>query len=138
MKDFTFDILDCTRAPVITHDSSWIDCIPKKVMDIITPARMVALKAGEELATLPECLCFLTTRSLVASMNSDWSEIFFYVSCTVMEKWFGEDHWQTIGASRELSQWREDMLTGLRRHIYNSRRKILKQRLNEQNKKTAA
>ncbi len=124
-----FDLLDATRSPLITHDLTWVDCVPKRIRDIVTPARLAALKNREELATLPECLCYLTTRSFTAPLDSDWAEIFLYLTCTVMEKYFGEDHWSLTGGRKELSRNMEDQLIGLRRHIYNSRRKILKQRL---------
>ena len=128
-NDEAFDLLDALQAPILTHNVSWADTIPERLRKIIPIARQVALKNDEDLATYAECCVFIYTRTLEAPMTSDWTNIYTYVSCKTLQDWFNEDRWEAVHAPRELSEWLQHQLDGLRRHIYRKRREILKRRL---------
>lgn len=128
MKDYAFDIIDALESPVLTFSQSWADSIPKRVLDIIPLARMKALMQHEELATYPEVTAYIITRSHEAPMDYEWTDIYTHVSCKVCEEWFGEDHWDDVKAPRELSPWLMSQLKGLRVHLYEKRRKLLKEK----------
>jgi hypothetical protein len=132
MSDVAFDLIDALQSPVLTHDISWADCIPKRILDVIPMARMASLMKKEELATYPEVCAFLITRAMIAPMTSEWTDIYCHVSCKVCEEYFHEDHWEKINAKRQLSNYDNlYSLLPLRQHIYNKRRDILKQRMKE-------
>lgn len=129
---FVFDLVDAISAPVLTFSQSWADTIPKRMFDILPLARMIALKQEEALATYAECVIYIYTRTLEAPMDSEWTDIYTHVSCKTLQDWFNEDHWKDVGAPPVLSDWLCSKLDGLRRHIYNKRREILKGRLKAQ------
>lgn len=128
MRDYAFDIIDALEAPVLTFSHGWSDLVPKRIYDIIPLARMKALMQHEETATYAECCAYMMTRSLEAPMDYEWTDIYTHVSCTVLQEWFNEDHWDKVRAPRQLSQWLKSQLDGLRRHIYEKRRKLLKEK----------
>jgi hypothetical protein len=129
MKDYAFDITDALSAPAITFSMAWADMIPKRLFGTLPMARMIACMKKEELATYPEVVIYLYTRSLEAPMHGEWADIYFHVTCKVLEDYFGEDHWKDIQARKELDQYEESQLKWLRREIYNKRRQILKDRI---------
>jgi hypothetical protein len=129
MRDYAFDILDALNAPVITFSWSWADSIPQRVKQIIPQARMVALMKKEEMATYPEVVAYMITRTFEAPMHGEWVDIYMHVSCTVCEQYFNEDHWDELHAPRELQQYDMSLLNQLRRFIYEKRRKSLKEKL---------
>jgi len=127
-----FDLVDALQAPVLTFSMSWADTIPKRLIDILPMARMIALMKGEELATYTEVVIYIYTRTLEAPMDSEWVDIYTYVSCTTLQQYFNEDHWKEVGAPVKLSDWLEFKLRDLRSHIYHKRRDILKMSNREQ------
>lgn len=129
MKDHAFDIIDALHAPIITYSASWADTIPKRIANLIQQARLIALLKGEQMATYPECVVYLYTRSLEAPMDRDWADIYTHVSCLTLESWFGEDHWGKVDAPRKLSEWLTSQLNDLRIRIYDKRRELLKQKM---------
>lgn len=130
--DYVFDFLDVLLSPALTFEMSWADLIPSRLFDVLPIARMKALKQHEELATYVECAIYMYTRSHEAPMDYEWAEIYLHVSCKTAEEWFGEDRWDIIQAPKELSQYLQSQLDGLRRHIYKKRREILKSRLKQE------
>lgn len=127
-NDYVFDITDALSSPILTFSQSWASCIPERILKQVGLARMIALKKEETLATYVECLIYIYTRTLEAPMDSDWTNIYMHVSCSVLEEWFGEDHWDDMQAPRSLNNWLESKLKHLRQHIYKKRREILKTR----------
>jgi hypothetical protein len=126
-NSLTFDLIDALRSPVLTNDTSWADCIPKRILEIIPIARLKAMRLGEQMATLPECIAYIMTRSMIAPMTSEWVNIYTYLGCKVCQDWFGEDHWDKITDRKTLSNYEEEQyLKPLRRHIYEKRRQLLK------------
>lgn len=133
-KDYIFEILDALSAPMLTFSQLWVGAIPQRLLDIIKLSRMCALKKGEQLATYPECVIYLYTCALEAPMDSDWTDIYVHLTCQTLADWFNEDHWDEVKTPKQLSEWLAGKLIGLRRHIYNKRREILKQRLKSEEK----
>ncbi|SIO53888.1 hypothetical protein [Chitinophaga niabensis] len=132
--DYVFDLMDSLTAPVLTFSQSWADTIPKRMLDLIPIARMMALMTKSETATDEECVVYIYTRTLEAPMSSEWTDIYLHLSCKVLELRFGEDHWNELKASKKLSEWLQSKLTGLRNHIYRKRREYLKGRLKSEEK----
>lgn len=132
MRDYAFDITDALSAPVLTFSVSWT--IPKRLLEIMPQARMIALIKGEELATYAEVTAYMITRSHEAPLDYEWTDIYTHVSCKVCEEFFNEDHWDEVKAPRELSPWLVAQLKGLRVHLYEKRRKLLKQQINAEKK----
>lgn len=130
MRDYTFDILDALKAPVLTFAPQWT--IPERVLKIIPLARMKALMLHEEMATYAEASAYIMTRGHEAPLDHDWTDIFTHVSCKMCEEYFGEDRWDAVQAPRELNDWQQRQLNDLRRHLYDKRRKLLKQRLKDE------
>lgn len=127
--NFVFDLVDVLQAPVLTFSMSWADTIPQRLLDILPIARMIALKQNEQLATYAEVAIYIYTRTLEAPMDSEWVDIYTHVSCTTLQQYFNEDHWQEVMAPATLSDWLQSKLRDLRRHIYDKRREILKKQL---------
>ena len=132
-----FDLIDALRAPILTHAGTWKDAIPQRILKIIPESRFVALLAQEQMATYPECVAFIMTATLEAPTDSDWTDIYTHVACQVLQDYFGEDHWEEVRAPRTLSEYQRNyLLNPLRRHIYERRRKLLKEQMKEDKKLT--
>ena len=124
-----FNLMDALRSPVLTFSTSWADCLPKRLLDIIPMARLKALIQHEELATYPEVTAYIMTATLEFPMHGEWVNIYTHVSCHVCEMWWGENHWEQVTDRRELSSDEERDLRMLRQWIYEKRRKTLKERM---------
>lgn len=129
-----FDLLDALNSPIITFTTLWADCIPKRILDTIPIARMKALAVGDEMATLPEVSAYIMTRTFESPMSSEWVNIYTWVSCTVCEEYFKEDHWKEVTHSKNLSSYELCKLTQLRRWIYEKRRKALDVKIKNEKK----
>lgn len=133
-ENWIFDIMDALRSPILTHSQAWSDCIPKRILDIIPTARMAAILKKEELATFPEAVAFIMTRTMEAPMYREWVNIYTHVCCTVCEQYWKQDHWDELTDSRTLNQEEEELLERLRRWIYEKRRKVLRERMKAEKK----
>ena len=132
---FVFELMDALRAPVLTHASSWADCIPERVLKIIPLARMISLLNKEEMASIPECAAFIMTAGMEAPLDGDWTDIYTHVGCKMCQDWFHEDHWEEVKAPRTLTDYQRNyLLNPLRKHIWEKRRKILRERMKSESK----
>jgi hypothetical protein len=123
-----FDMLDILRSPIITFDASWADCLPKRLLDLVTLSRTAKMMLHEEEASDPEA-------AFDAPMSRDWSEIYIHISCKVCEQYWQEDHWNSVQAKRELTEYEDKyLLKPLRKFIYDRRRKALKEKMKEEKK----
>jgi len=128
-----FNLVDALRSPVLTHSSSWADCIPERIIRRIPEARMINLMQEIEMATDIECSAFIMTASMEAPLDRDWTDIYTHVACKTLQDWFGEDHWEEVRAPRTLTEYQRNyLLNPLKKHIYEKRRKILRQRMKEE------
>jgi hypothetical protein len=123
---FVFEFMDMLAAPILTHSAAWKDAIPKRLIQEITLHRLIAGMQKEELATLPETVAFIMTRSFDAPMDHDWTDIYTHISCKLCEQCWGEDHWEHVRAPRELNSYQAGMLKHLRQWIYRRRRQHVK------------
>jgi len=127
--DPSFDLLDALNAPVIVFSQDWADTLPERFLKMLPTARLAATLQHEPLATYIECSLYIYTHSLLGPMDMLWTNIYTHVSCQTLSDWFGQDCWQAMDAPRILSNWEQSKLLELRRRIYETRRKVLKQRL---------
>jgi len=124
--------MDALESPILTHSQAWADTIPQRLLAQVTVARLANMVQKKETATDVEVAIFIYTRSLEAPMSSEWADIYFHITCKVLEQYFGENHWDDIKAPKDLDDYSINYLLGpLRKHIYEKRRKILKQRMKE-------
>jgi len=138
IENHIFDLIDALQSPILTFSTAWADTIPERIIQIIPMARMAALMKNEETATFAEASVYIYTRTLEAPMCSEWTSIYTHVSCQTLQDWLGEDRWDTIGASKELSPSLNAQLDRLRYHIYDKRRSILKARMKTKKKQFEA
>ncbi len=131
VADAAFEMVDALTGPILTFSTAWADTIPSRLLELVPTARMLALMKQEQTATYPECAIYLYTRSLEAPMDSDWTHIYTHVSCSVLQQYYKEDHWQEVQAPRQLNEWQLHKLNDLRRHIYTKRRQIVKSNVRE-------
>jgi hypothetical protein len=132
--DYCFDLIDALNAPIITYSEQWADTMPKRFIKMLPTARLAAILQHEPLATLLECALYIYTRTLLAPMPVHWVNIYIHVSCQTLSDWFGEDRWDAMNAPRTLSEEEQSQLLDLRRRIYETRRKVLKQRVKDETK----
>jgi hypothetical protein len=133
LNDQVFNLMDALRAPVLTQSVSWAEAIPERLLKIIPMARLASLYQHKEEATDPECVAFIMTASMEAPLTSEWVDIYTHLSCKVCEQYWQEDHWEAIKAPRVLSDYTNNYhLKPLRKHIYEKRRKILKNRIKDE------
>ncbi len=132
IDSYVFDLMDALTSPILTHAQSWADCIPERMLKIVTPARIASILQKEKYATEPEIVIFIYTRSLESPMSSNWNEIYFHFTCKVLQQYFKEDHWNAIQAKKELDDYEIGyFVKPLRNFIYKKRRETLKQRMKE-------
>jgi hypothetical protein len=132
LSDEVFNLMDALRSPVLTHSTSWADCIPERLMKIVPEDRLKCLYKQEELASDAECVAFITTAALCFPLDGDWVDIFTHLSCKIAQIYWQEDHWDQIMAPKVLSTYLiNEELKRLKTHIYEKRRKILKERMKE-------
>lgn len=70
-EDGIFDLMDALSSPVLTHASTWKDCIPDRLIKIVPMARMKSLLLQEKYASLAETCAFIMTRTYEAPMQSE-------------------------------------------------------------------
>jgi len=136
INNHVFDLMDALRSPVLTHSIAWADTIPERLLKVIPIARLKSLMMKEETATDPETLAFIYTRVLEAPMTREWVDIYTHLGCKVCEEYWKENRWEAVGAPKEISDY--DMsyfLKPLKKHIYDKRRKILKEEMKQVLKK---
>lgn len=126
---FAFYFVDILQGPIMTYTTEWADCIPQRLIRLIKMARLVAGMKKEELATLPEVSAYMITRTFLAPMDNDWTQIYTFVSCKVCEEHFGEDHWAEICPDKKLNDYQKDLLLRLRRWIYEKRQLAVKKKM---------
>lgn len=131
VDNFTFDLTDCLRSPIITHSSLWANTLPKDVLDKVTPERLIALLSKEQKATISEIVLYLYTASLEAPLSYEWAEIYTWCGLQFARKYRNEETIKQMMqiAPDKLSNYNTSKLESLRTWIYNKRRKVLKGKL---------
>lgn len=76
--------------PIIVWPSPWQDTLPEWVKPAITMERLIenmkALKGETSTGTDTKVLAYMYPRSLEAPLDSDWTQIYLYVSTKVMSR----------------------------------------------------
>jgi len=77
-KEFTDTMLGVFRPKIVMPGYTDMP-IPKPIQESITIERLLMARQQEKLATETETLWYLSTASLVAPFDRDWSEIMMYL-----------------------------------------------------------
>jgi putative heme iron utilization protein len=117
--------------PIIVWPSGWQDTLPEWIKPAITMERLIenmkALKGERPTATDAEVLAYMYPRSLEAPLDSDWTQIYLYVSTKVMSR-----HKETeIPADIKvelLSDYQMQRLKELKDWIYEERVRLRQER----------
>jgi hypothetical protein len=85
------DIVGCLTDPIIVFPGGWGDTIPEWLKTAITLERMIGnmkgLNGEEPTGTDSEACAYLMTVSLTQPMDSDWTQIYFYVASQTYKQW---------------------------------------------------
>jgi len=121
------DIVGALTDPVIVFPGGWGDTLPEWLKNAITLERlamnMKALKGEEMTGTDAEACAYLYTAGLTAPMDSDWTEIYLYLSTQVVRRNRKTKIPQDIAVD-ELSDYRMGELRRLKEWLYRQRTKI--------------
>lgn len=125
------DMAGCFTDPIVCHPGGWGDTLPNWIKQAITIERLQHLKQGIETGTDAEAVAYLYTANLVAPMDSDFTDIFMYLTTKVIERWNKlpgcAGSMPADLAVRELSQYQLGELADLKHKIYNRRLKARKE-----------
>jgi hypothetical protein len=133
------DIVGVFTDSIIAFPGGWGDSIPEWLKQAITLERLMmniaALKGEEITGTDAEACVYLMTVSLTQPMDSDWTQIYLYVSTQVARR-----HKKVDGpADIAIDSLRDDQLRDLKRlkdWLYQQRTKTREER--ERGKKQQA
>ncbi len=130
-EDFVFEFMDYLTSPIVVFPSAWMHDIPKEVLQNITMSRMLCQLSGEKMASYAEVVAYIMPRTFESPMPSEWVRIYAW-SCLQYVKQFRNA--ETVefakqNAPEELTDYEMGLLNGLRKWIYEKRRKALKERL---------
>jgi hypothetical protein len=85
------DIVGVFTDPILVFPGGWGDTLPDWLKGTITMERLMmnveSLKTGQMTGTDAEACAYLMTVSLTQPMDSDWTEIYLYVSTKVCSRW---------------------------------------------------
>lgn len=85
------DIVGCLSDPILVFPGGWGDSLPEWLKNTITLERlamnMKALKGEEFTGTDSEACAYLMTVSLTQPIDSDWTQIYLYVSTQTYRRW---------------------------------------------------
>ena len=125
------DIVGVFTDPILVFPGGWGDTLPEWLKETITLERLVmnmkALKGEEMTGTDAEACAYLYTASLTAPMDSDWTQIYLYVSTKVCSQWKKTEMPEDI----RVESLRDDQLRDLNRlkeWIYRQRVKVRQER----------
>jgi len=121
------DIVGCLTDPIIVFPGGWGDTLPEWLKTTITMERMIgnmkALKGGEPTGTDAEACAYLMTVSLTQPMDSNWTQIYFYIAGKVYSQWKKTEMPEDI----RVESLRDDQVRDLNRlkeWIYQQRTRI--------------
>jgi hypothetical protein len=121
------DIVGVFTDPILVFPGGWGDTLPEWLKENITLERLVmnmkALKGEEMTGTDAEACAYLYTVSLTQPMDSDWTQIYLYISTKICSRWKKTEMPEDI----RVESLRDDQLRDLNRlkeWIYRQRAKI--------------
>ena len=125
------DLVGTFTDPILVFPGGWGDTLPDWIKGAITMDRLEAnirASRGEEpTGTDAEACAYLYTASLTAPMDSDWTQIYLYVSTKVCSQWKKTEMPEDI----RVESLRDDQLRDLNRlkeWIYRQRVKVRQER----------
>jgi len=125
------DIVGVFTDPILVFPGGWGDTLPEWLKGAITMERLMmnveSLKTGQMTGTDAEACAYLYTASLTAPMDSDWTQIYLYVSTKVCSQWKKTEMPEDI----RVESLRDDQLRDLNRlkeWIYRQRVKVRQER----------
>ena len=121
------DIVGVFTDPILVFPGGWGDTLPDWLKGAITMERLImnveSLKTGQMTGTDAEACAYLMTISLTQPMDSDWTEIYLYVSTKVCSRWKKVE----VPEDVRVESLRDDQMRDLNRlkdWIYQQRTKI--------------
>ena len=117
--------------PIIVMPGGWGDTLPDWLKQAITLERLTenvkSLRGEPMTGTDAEACAYLYTAGLTAPMDSDWSEIYLYISTKVCQRHKQVDMPADI-AVESISDYRMGELLRLKAWLYRQRVKIRQER----------
>ena len=117
--------------PTIVYPGGWGDTLPDWLKQAITLERLtmnVRSLSGETMTgTDAEACAYLYTAGLIAPMDSDWAEIYLYIT-TQVYRYHKKGDMPADTAIETLSNYRMGQLLDLKRWIFDRRSKIRQER----------
>lgn len=121
------EIIGVFSDPIIVMPGGWGDTLPDWIKTAITTERLIEnikTLTGEEMTgTDAEALAYLYTAGLTAPMNSDWTEIYLYISTQVCRR-HKEVNIPDDIAVESISDYRMGELLRLKAWLYRQRIKV--------------
>ena len=118
------EIVGVFTDPIIVMPGGWGDTLPEWLKQAITLERLIenmkALKGEEMTGTDAEACAYLYTAGLTASMDSDWSQIYLYISTQVYRRQ-GKGEMPADIAIDSISDYQRAKLRRLKRWIFERR-----------------
>jgi len=118
------DIVGCLTDPIIVFPGGWGDTLPDWLKTAITLERMMGdmkvLKGEEPTGTDTEACAYLMTLSLTQPMDSDWTQIYLYVTSQTYKRW-EKDEMPADIAVNSISNYQMGELNRLKAWIYRQR-----------------
>jgi len=118
------DLVGTFTDPIIVYPGGWGDTLPDWLKEAITLERLetnIKASKGEEPAgTDAEACAYLYTAGLTAPMDSNWSQIYLYVSTKTYSKHKGSQVPDDIRVE-SLSDYRMGELNRLKSWLYQQR-----------------
>lgn len=129
-EKFVFEFMDMLTAPIITFSTSWADAIPKHLKEDIQLSRLFASMQNEELASIPETVAYIMTRTYEAPMSHEWTNIYLWCSSKYLKQYRKKtDEDLKEIPIHELNEYEQGLLKKLRVWIYEKRRECVKMKL---------
>ena len=85
------DLVGTFTDPIIVYPGGWGEDLPKWLKDAIILERLIenmkTSKGGQPTGTDAEACAYLNTASLTMPMDSDWSQVYLYVTGKTYTRW---------------------------------------------------
>lgn len=132
-EKFVFEFMDTLTAPIITFSEEWASAIPERLKRDITLSRLIGKMQNEELSTIPETVAYIITRTFIAPLSHEWTNVYLWCSAQYMQQYRkkSDEDLTEIKYPAQLSRHEESLLKRLRVWIFEKRREVVKQRLKQ-------
>ena len=121
------DIVGVFTDPILVFPGGWGDTLPEWLKGTITMERlemnMRALKGEEMTGTDAEACAYLYTAALTTPIDSDWTQIYLYISGKVYSRWKKSEMPEDIRVE-SISDYQMAELRRLKEWICQQRTKI--------------